>query len=190
MASSFEFACDSMVGAAECCDSAIEVMEFILSFREGGGSLPGNLSLPLPLPLPLGVLTPGVAVVLPLLPPLRGLAGSNFGRLDTSLAVSAQSVSSEELETCARSCCRHARLRTLGLLGLLILELLEILDILLELGGFLVLHQVAVVFFLVSVGLAFIRLLLCWHQILPVLADQFRDLGEAEVLTLEVFSHL
>jgi hypothetical protein len=83
--SSFELDWDTIVSAVECCDSAIEATEPILSFRNGGGSLSNTLSLLLPLPLPLicpfNVVPPGVAVLLVLLP------FRSFNRFDTSLAV-------------------------------------------------------------------------------------------------------
>ena len=77
MVSSFEFACDKSVGVVdECCDSATDAIEFNLSRRQGGGSLPCDLSLPLDV-------LPGVIVLLLLLL-CRNRAWSNFVLLDTS----------------------------------------------------------------------------------------------------------
>lgn len=91
--SSFELGWDAMVSAVECCDSAIEVTEPILSFRNGGGSLSKTLSLPLPLPLevPFIIVPPGAAVLLVLLP-LR-----SFNRFDTSLAIPASLLAERQL---------------------------------------------------------------------------------------------
>ncbi len=66
----------------ECCDPAIDAVEFTRSCRVGGGSLPCCLSLLLPLPVPLDCPPFGVALLLEL--PCRNLGGSSLGRLAAS----------------------------------------------------------------------------------------------------------
>lgn len=70
------------------------------------------------------------------------------------------------------------------------LEFLQILKVLFVVGSFLVLGQVSVVFLLGCLGIPFIGFLFGLSQPLPVLADQFGNLCEGQILTLEVFSHL
>src|SRR6478735_7682265 len=175
MVSSFELAWDKRVGVVdECCDSAIDAIEFNLSRRQGGGSLPCNLSLP----LPLEVLPPGVMVLLLLLL-CRNRTGSNFVLLETS-ASQRWDVSYTVMPTCDGF--NAIWLQTLSTFGLLFLELVEILHILPIVGRFLVFHQVTVVLLLIGICLAFVCLLFACIQVLPILSDEFCNFCERGIL--------
>jgi hypothetical protein len=179
MVSSFELACDRSVGVVdECCDSATDAIEFSLSRRQGGGSLPCNLSLPLPLDV-----LPGVIVLLLLLL-WRNRTGSNLVLLEES-AIQRRHVSfyCVNKQTCARW------LRTLSSFGLLLLELMQVLHIFPIVGRLLILHQVSMVFLLICICLAFIRLLLVGVQILPIFSYELGNLCESQVLAPQVFPH-
>lgn len=71
---------------------------------------------------------------------------------------------------------------------MLSLEVLKICEVLLVLGRLLVLGQVRIVLLLCRLSLCLVRLLFCRGQGLPVLANQFGDLGKCQVAVFEVVS--